>query len=375
MNQELELRQTTVAVREPEYTPEQWATLKRLVKLRPNQPAPHQEELKLMVQEAAHLRLDPFAGECYFINFGDGWVCYPHWTGLMKIAEYTGDYEGHEGPFYSDDGETWVRAWVPDRAPKFCMVRVFRAGHKPTEVVQKYSRVSKNTPQWRSNPEEQLAKSTLRLAIRRAFWQEADKPLSPRQLKALHTLASIEGFGGEQNRPARLATASEIIGRPVESFKELSVAEATELYATWAPEVDADDETATAGEATGAEPREEEDDWKRDEEVPGAGESTLGEVRTSPAPGPQPVTVETLTGPQQVPLEPEPAAMAEYRHIRAEAERQHRKAVAMATTREFLVGLGGEFKGMTEATAIAELTDAQLETLTAMLIERLGIPA
>ena len=218
--------------------------VRRLVKLRQGQQGPSQEELALMVGEAQHLGLDVFAGECYFIKFSDAWECYPHWSGLVKIAEETGEYLGHRGPFYSDDGEKWVRGWLPDKPPPLCMVTVLRRDHEPTTVVRKYSRAKRETKNWRDEPEEQLAKATLRLALRRAFPREADSPISPKQLKALHTVAHLEGYG---DRDERLAAASEIVGRPVESFKELSVAEATEVFETWAPEAQVED---VAGEIT-----------------------------------------------------------------------------------------------------------------------------
>lgn len=239
MSQELATRDTTDLVEraaEGRFTPTEAAMLHRLVKLRPGQPAPSREELALVVAEALHLGLDPFAGQCYFIKFNDAFEAYPHWSGLVKIAEDTGEYQGADPILYSDDGKTWSSAWVPDSPPRFARATVYRRGHRPQEATVKWSRANKGTPNWKSDPEGMLGKAALRLAIRKAFPKEADKPLSADQLRAVHTLASIQGMGGEQNRSARLEAASEILGRPVESFKELSASEATELYETWAPE-------------------------------------------------------------------------------------------------------------------------------------------
>jgi hypothetical protein len=218
----------------------------RLVRLRPGQPGPSREELALMVGEAQHLGLDPFAGQVYFLKLGDAWEAYPHWSGLVKIAEDTGEYLGHDGPFYSEDGKTWTEAWAPAAPPPLCKVVVHRKGHRPTTAVVKYARVNRGSPIWKSDPEGMLGKSALRLALRRAFPKEADRPISAAQLKALQTLASLKGL---RDRELRLAEASVIVGREVPSFTDLSKAEATEVYETWAPEVDALNESATAGEA------------------------------------------------------------------------------------------------------------------------------
>jgi RecT family protein len=224
--------------------------INRLVKVRQGQSPPSREELALVVGEALHMGLDVFARQCYFIKFDDGpggaWECFPHWSGLVKIAEETGEYLGHRGPFYSADGKQWSRAWLPDDPPPLCMVTVLRRDHEPTTVVLKFKRwaryYTKNgqrrlMPQWETNPEEQLGKQTLRIALRRAFPKEADKGLSKAQLRALHTLASLKGLGGAEKRPKRLAEVSEIVGREVDSFTDLSVAEASEVYETLAEEL------------------------------------------------------------------------------------------------------------------------------------------
>jgi RecT family len=250
--------------------PSEQALLNRLVKIRQGQTPPTREELALVVSEAFHLGLDPFAKQVYFIRFDDGpggaWECFPHWSGLVKIAEETGEYLGHRGPFYSADGKEWSRAWLPDTAPPFCMVTVLRRDHEPTTAVVKFKRHARMyfnqkqgkkvlMPQWESNPEEMLGKAALRLALRRAFPKEADRGLSKAQLRALHTLAAMKGLGGTEKRPERLAEVSEIVGRPVASLTDLSVAEASEVYETMAEELGEilpDDAVFDSGGADGA---------------------------------------------------------------------------------------------------------------------------
>src|SRR5882757_8970224 len=167
-------------VSEGRFTPTESAMLHRLVKLRPGQKPPTRDELALVISEAMHLGLDPFAGQCYFINYGDAWQTYPHWSGLLKIAEDTGEYQGHDGPFYSDDGATWTDAWVPDTPPRFARVVVHRHAHRPKVAIAKWIRANKGTPNWKSDPEGMLGKAALRLAIRMAF---------PKQTAAMSVLA------------------------------------------------------------------------------------------------------------------------------------------------------------------------------------------
>jgi hypothetical protein len=175
--------------------------------------------------------------------------------------------------------------------------------------------------------------------------------------------------------------ASDILERRVDSFAEGQPScptrrEATELL-NWleaqaevvtvaVPDID-----ATAGDA----PREEEGDGSSEmasgwavpaeaTEAAGAGETTLGEVRTSPAPAaPLLDAMKASIG--------ESDAMAEYRDVREQIKTRKRNAAAIATTREFMIGQGDAYKGITEVEGIKALDKAgTLEQLTAKLIER-----
>lgn len=314
MTQELAVRPTTVvAVHDTDYSEEQWAMVRRLVRLRQGQPEPNPAQLALMVQEAAHLDLDPFAGECYFINLGDGWVTYPHWSGLLKLAEATGEYEGADGPWYSGDGKDWVEAWAPKTPPAFCKVTVHRANHVPTTVVVKWDRVNRETPIWRKDPEGMLAKAALRLAWRRAFPREVDRPLSPKQLKALQTVASLSGL---RDRDARLAAASDILGKPIGSFKELSAAEATELY----------DELSEQADEMLPEEAGEQEAPAAAERMPDGG-GALGEVDPAPSSGSISEDLRALGEAKRAAAEPEPPSTLDLLMEAVEAVRARRKPV------------------------------------------------
>lgn len=109
---------------------------------------------------------------------------------------------------------------------------------------------------------------------------------------------------------------------------------------------------------------------------PGAGDTVGREVPTNPAPAEHTVLAPAEmipVGPEHVvqTLVAESDAMAEYRDIRRQLKAERRNAAAIATTREFLIGLGDEFKGMSEEAAVAELDRrGQLDQLTALLIRR-----
>jgi hypothetical protein len=199
--------------------------------------------------------------------------------------------------------------------------------------------------------------------------------------------------------------ASDILGRRVDSFAEThptcpSRLEAKALlrrleemaggeWTVAAPDV-AEGEIIAAGEAERAEPREEggtgssktasvnwadapremhakvTGDWATPSEAQdvaaGAGGTGLGEVPQPPAPAATHV-VQTLMD--------ESDSMAEYRDVREQIKLRKRNAAAIATTREFLIGQGDAYKGITPEAGIKLLDEAGiLEQLTAKLIER-----
>jgi len=258
-------------VAEGRFTPSETAMLHRLVKLRPGQKAPSRDELALVVSEALHLGLDPFAGQCYFISFGDGaWQCYPHWTGLVKIAEDTGDYQGRDPILYSDDGKVWTSAWVPDTPPRFARATVYRRDHRPTQVTVKWVRVNKGTPNWQKDPEGMMAKTALRLAIKEAFPKEAgslstlaataeatvgveslidgapDEPMSDEQRRGIFGRLSEYNM----DRSERLRWAGEILGREVDSFSTLTASDATALLEWLGAAVQNTETAGDVGEST-----------------------------------------------------------------------------------------------------------------------------
>jgi hypothetical protein len=184
----------------------------------------------------------------------------------------------------------------------------------------------------------------------------------------------------EPERSQRLAQLSAMLGRPVLTISadhDLTMREAILLTDT-VESLLADNRTVTAGEPVpqvspedssgeGVMPAETDGpDWNEDPtrpaDVPGGVGATKGQgTRQAPAP-PAPHMTESLLD--------ESDAEVEYREIKAQIKERRRSAAAIATTREFLIGLGGEFKGMTEVDAVKALSESQLESLTAKLIER-----
>jgi hypothetical protein len=124
----------------------------------------------------------------------------------------------------------------------------------------------------------------------------------------------------------------------------------------------AENRTVTAGEAETAEPREEGRDWNTDVATGAGARSIPGEVSQASVPVATHV-VQTLMD--------ESDSMAEYRDVREQIKLRKRNAAAIATTREFLIGQGDTYKGITPEAGIKLLDEAGiLEQLTAKLIER-----
>lgn len=198
-------------------------------------------ELALFVSTARTLGLNPFAGQIQAIKFESSGpvVAYRTWEGLLALAERTGEYQGHDGPFWSADGVDWREVWLEDEEPKAAKVIVYRRGHRPTTGIALMSESrrlkfdGKPMALWARGkmPIHMLGKQALRVALKRAFPFEVDQPITPAQLKALHTLAASQGFRG---RADRMEASSAIIGRTITSFRELSKGEAGELIDTWA---------------------------------------------------------------------------------------------------------------------------------------------
>jgi RecT family protein len=302
-------------------------------------------ELALCFAQAKERNLRPLAKQCYFIKWtkDSQLECYPSWDGLIKQAIDTDEYEGMEGPFFSADGVHWTEAWLEDEPPAAAKCLVYRKGHRvPTTGVATwkascrfYTRWDKNLgrsvptkdplPMWQTDGPGQLGKCAKRIAVRTAFPLEVDDPISPEQLKALHTLASMKGLGGKENRDVRLLEASKIVGRDVESFKELRRLEASEVFEAWSDDVDTDElveaeivEDVTAGEPVpqvspedstgeGVMPPSNAGDgsaaWSPVDpepatDVPGGVGATKGQgtqqAPTPPAPTPEPSTLDVL---------------------------------------------------------------------------------
>lgn len=229
------------------------------------------DELVVYLKAAHTLKLSPWHGQIQAIRFENSAPVTPYitWRGLLAIATRIRDEEGHrlfEGiaggaPLFSKDGHTWVDAWDLETPPKFAKVGVYRRGFRePIWAICRrdtYVRMTRDSKTGQMRPnyfwgkmgDRMLAKTGLRLALETAFPFEmptstftempvegqvvTDRPLSGAQLKALHSLASALGYDSDQ----RHQVAAEILGHPVESFRQLSSEDASTLLDGWAEEV------------------------------------------------------------------------------------------------------------------------------------------
>lgn len=168
---------------------------------------PSDAELQIFLATAKHLGLDPFAGQIQMLKFDERspYAPYTTWEGTVALAERTGLLEGIRGPWWSEDGITWLEAWIdPAKPPAAAKVGVLRKGFRePVYAVCTYKsyvrtrydrQSSKRVPManWATMPDRMLAKCALKLALKTAF---------PKQLEGISEEEPEEGSVRIDGRP------------------------------------------------------------------------------------------------------------------------------------------------------------------------------
>lgn len=131
---------------------------------------------------AWHLGLDPLARQIFFITVFDSklrrevWVPIVAVSGLLGIAQRTGEYQGRTKPEWCGQDGAWRGVWLADGPPAAAQVGVHRAGYvEPTYGIVTYREYCRRTrdgrpmAQWGVQPSHMLFKCALSQALRHSF--------------------------------------------------------------------------------------------------------------------------------------------------------------------------------------------------------------
>lgn len=147
------------------------------------------DELALFKYICEKRQLDPFARQIYALkrrvwntkrnDYDEVMTFQTGIDGFRIIAERSRKYAGQLGPFFTEDGSTWLDCWVKSTPPKAAKVAVLRRDfNEPIWAMARFDaycpRNNKDEPtgQWRTMPDGQIAKCAEALALRRAFPEE-----------------------------------------------------------------------------------------------------------------------------------------------------------------------------------------------------------
>lgn len=185
------------------------------------------DELRLFVQTAERLRLDPFARQIFAVKRkskeGNAWVevmsSQVSIDGFRLVAERTNRYAGQLGPFWTEDGKEWLEVWLASKPPAAAKVGVLRHDFKePVWAVATWEQYKQTkydgglTSMWAKMGPLMLAKCAESLALRRAFPNELSGVYSDAEMAQAGPTVDVEA---EPVDPAYKATVQDSRPGPV----------------------------------------------------------------------------------------------------------------------------------------------------------------
>lgn len=239
--------------------------------------------------------LDPFSKQIYMIERGGKWTIQTAIDGFRVIASRHPEYAGQTAPQWCGDDGVWKEIWVGSKPPTAARVGILRSDWtQPAWGVALFSEFTAGNSMWKSKGAHMLAKCAEALGFRKAFPhdlaglmtpEEAERDDRPRGRGVPHqsgaapvTITELTGgtpvppdpepeppTGGggrmsqEQQKKIfallreveiedRMAYASNLLGRDVTSYGQLTLADASKLIENLQA-ITNDDQPAAGGES------------------------------------------------------------------------------------------------------------------------------
>ena len=127
------------------------------------------DELRLFAYACQRTGLDPFSKQIYAIRRSGRMTIQAGIDGLRAIAERTGQLDGSETYWCSEEGD-WKDVWLSSKPPAAAKTIVHRKGSQhPFVGVARFADYNAGQGLWSKMPAAMIAKCSEALALRKAF--------------------------------------------------------------------------------------------------------------------------------------------------------------------------------------------------------------